>query len=697
VTPENSLPPESPDVLLPLLYIESSVKQIVLPLLLALVLGLAFLSLPAIRSHLPWNPASPADQSSTTSVGPVTTPNPDPQPQAVSATAPSAQVAPSLPPTLPGPPATRPVGLARFSETVLSPYRKNVSGGFTPHWVAYILNAEGSTRDRPQFNVQLNGQLLGPYENLSRMFASSRDGRHIAFAAKRGDGWRIIVDGVEKWAHPDLFWSTSTWATDLEGKSVAMQTPAATLGFSPDGASLSYAARTASGNYAVMIDGRPGPEFTSIGSDIKFVGGTVTYAAWPDRNKIVRVYGEKVLGPYDSATRASISADGRHMAMPARNGDRNLLVVDGIEREAPGPVVQVEVAANGQIAYSYQAGNKMRLRLGETDLPGEFDQITRPVISPDSKTVAYWARNGADWSLKAAGRDYAGFDGYYYYLCGTEECSIMWGPDSEHVAYYCRDGGDATMALDGQKLAQAYPPKGFTYTVFSDESKHAVGAGLVQSPGFDRQAVVQALAMRIANVDPFGAAMLNQQLCYSQTRDGSAFMNVGVRREGPYREIRGPLLTSPSGGHYAYIIETDKGQQLVVDGHPAGHDYDAIYLPTFSDTGDSLTFLAVRDGNLLCVALAANGSEAQRDPASRSNKSGTKPTTELLTANELALDPGSAGFHQIGAIVTNGLDGKELSRVQQWKRKNADGSDEILSISQADGKITGATLKEVKE
>jgi hypothetical protein len=522
--------------------------------------------------------------------------------QAVSTTTPAVALARnplsalSLPPATP---LTRPV---HFAETIISSYRKNTPGAFTTHWVAYILNAEGSTKENPKVNVQLNGRLLGPYENISRMFASSRDGQHIAFVAKRADRWHIIVDGVEKWSHHDLLWATSTWTSDLEGTSVAMQVPAAPLVFSADGATLAYTARTASGSCAVMIDGTPGPEFPRIGSDVTFVGNTVTYAAWLTPNKTVRVYGSKVLGPYDSATSASFSTDGQHMAMAALSGNKHVLVVDGIEREAPGPVTQVEVATNGQVAFCYKAGDKMRLRFGDAELPGDFDEIVRLVISPDSKKVAYWARDGVNWTVRAGNHDYAGFDGDYYYVCGNDVYSIMWSADSDHIAYYCRDKGSSALSLDGRKIPENFSPKGFAYTVFVDDAHNVVGVGLLQAHQFDRQAFVQAILSKDKiTCDPLSATLLNGKLCYIDDRNDSTYLNIGVLKQGPYEGIASPLLLSPKSDHYAFIIKTDKGQQIVIDQNAPGDPYDAIYRPAFSESGDRLTFLAVRDGNLLSV------------------------------------------------------------------------------------------------
>ena len=75
-----------------------------------------------------------------------------------------------------------------FSETILGTYRKDLSGGFSPYWVAYIIDPEKGEADQSSF-VELNGKRLGPYAQVSGMIEISRNGKHIAFAAKKGEKW----------------------------------------------------------------------------------------------------------------------------------------------------------------------------------------------------------------------------------------------------------------------------------------------------------------------------------------------------------------------------------------------------------------------------------------------------------------------------------------------------------------------------
>ena len=78
-------------------------------------------------------------------------------------------------------------------------------------------------------------------------------------------------------------------------------------------------------------------------------------------------------------------------------------------------------------------------------------------------------------------------------------------------------------------------------------------------------------------------------------------------------------------------------------------------------------------------------------------KASPLPATRPATAEELAADPVAAGFEKISAVATNGVGGAERSLDQQWKRKNLDGTVQILTVRTQDGKVTGANLMEVSE
>ena len=65
--------------------------------------------------------------------------------------------------------------------------------------------------------------------------------------------------------------------------------------------------------------------------------------------------------------------------------------------------------------------------------------------------------------------------------------------------------------------------------------------------------------------------------------------------------IYAPRSTSPQDKHYAYVVETEKGQQFMVDGALSPHVYEAIYRLDFNEENGSLEYLALKEGKLLRV------------------------------------------------------------------------------------------------
>ena len=134
---------------------------------------------------------------------------------------------------------------------------------------------------------------------------------------------------------------------------------------------------------------------------------------------------------------------------------------------------------------------------------------------------------------------------------------------------------------------------------------------MMSGPQVDSGALVQAVLMRDkTKCDPFSVALLGQELTCVEKRDGSAYMRIGERTEGPFREIRSVLFTSAQAKHYAYVVDSDKGQQFVIDGRLTPHIYTAIYRARFNEEDGSLDHLAVKNGNLLRVVQPLQASAA---------------------------------------------------------------------------------------
>jgi hypothetical protein len=470
------------------------------------------------------------------------------------------------------------------SETLLGNYQENGNGGFSSHWLAYIVEPQEGATDQSSF-VELNGQRLGPYSNLSRRFEISPNGEHIAFAAEKNAKWVIVVDGQEMWEHESVGYTYYAWGPDLEGKAFIPQTNAAILEFSPSGDQLAYMVKVNDAEWAIYINGKPGQTYQSVSTNIQFVEEKLAYWAEGSTGKVY-IYGDSILGPYEEIWKTAFSSDRKHFVFAVKKQDAYLLVVDGKEQDLSGEIDNYEMGPAGELAYSTKSGAGMKVNFGSQELPDVYDEISQLTISPDGKHLAFWARQGFSWSVVTDTRNFPGFDGYYFYESSGEIYSILWDKESANLAYFARNGKDVILALNGEQ----HPVPGFpgiAISVIVDDQRNIVGESRMGMPNLDRQAYVECLLQSDSLMcDPLSVTLIRDELAYIETGEKESFMVIGTKKEGPYASIDSVLLRSSDNMHYAYIVTNGKGQQTVLDGTLMDWAYEAVYRAQFiGDTG----------------------------------------------------------------------------------------------------------------
>ena len=98
--------------------------------------------------------------------------------------------------------------------------------------------------------------------------AFSRDGRHLAYAARRGHKWVVVADGVAGPEYDDI--------------------GAGTPLFSADGRRVAYAAQQGD-HWRVIVDGMPGPDYDGVGALVFSADGRqVAYTA-KQGDKMIKV------------------------------------------------------------------------------------------------------------------------------------------------------------------------------------------------------------------------------------------------------------------------------------------------------------------------------------------------------------------------------------------------------------------------
>lgn len=344
-------------------------------------------------------------------------------------------------------------------------------------------------QDRQGQRVKI-GTADGPrYDGIGvDALALSRDGRHLAYPARRGDAWLVVHDGRE----------LGPWNGVGE------------LAFSPDGGRLAFSVEREGGWY-VVVDGRPGPRFEAIfahsltwGSDgmalayaaslaghahavlnqvpgplldgvgrLAFAGSHSVYVGRIGTLSFLVLDGT-AQPPAEWIGEIAFSPDGTHVAYLAGAGDEERIVIDGHASESDGQghlsllhvddrgaptfvvssrgrarlvrhaeigpayasIPELVVTPAGRWAYLAREGESMRAILEGVPSP-PYEWAGNLVASPDGKRLAYLARR--------QGRTMVVFEDREMPADAVVDGSLAWSRDSRHWA--CMAGDPKTRAI----------------------------------------------------------------------------------------------------------------------------------------------------------------------------------------------------------------------------------------------------------
>lgn len=236
--------------------------------------------------------------------------------------------------------------------------------------VAYI------GRSDEGLHVVIGDKKSQPYKEI-REFAWSPGGHTLAFAAVAGDDSFVVVG-------------------DRKGEIFDF---VENLTFSPDGATLAYGAREG-GRAMIVVGGKKEPSFHGVGRPVFSPDGKVVAHVVSIANgtgDAIAVNG--VIDPRYEGFQGILlgelvfSLDGKHLAYKARDNEAQWIVIDG-KKETPVPFDQVGrplFSPDGlTVAYVAMKGSKQVVVVG--DRVGEkFSQVSHLTFSPDGKTMAYKA------------------------------------------------------------------------------------------------------------------------------------------------------------------------------------------------------------------------------------------------------------------------------------------------------------------
>ncbi|MBI3607936.1 MAG: PD40 domain-containing protein [Nitrospirae bacterium] len=223
----------------------------------------------------------------------------------------------------------------------------------------------------------------------------SPDGRRLAYSARQGTTWRVIVDGA------------AVGNYELVIPFAGVEHPAF---FSPDGRRIAYAAKRG-GKWLAVIDGEEGPAYDFIDA----FGGR-------------------------------FSSDGRRTVYKAQRAGKEFLIVDGIEQPpAYDHFGTTEFTADGSLAYLASRGREQWLVVGQTERPRperSWDWGLYLTFSPDGRRVAYVVPQQPKWRVFVDGLEPRAYH---------RIVEPLFSPDSRHVAYAAALGTRWRVVIDGME------------------------------------------------------------------------------------------------------------------------------------------------------------------------------------------------------------------------------------------------------
>ena len=163
--------------------------------------------------------------------------------------------------------------------------------------------------------------------------------------------------------------------------------------FSGDSMHVAYAAR-AGVTWTIVLDGKPGPYFRDAATPVLSPDGrTLAFRATRDEKKYFVVVGG-VEGPaFDRVSRMAFSPDGTTVAYGAQDGRKFYIVVGTERRPVASLADDVVFSADGKrVSYwTIEArGSKERMIVNDKAGP-EFLKVGWPVFDAAANVAAYWA------------------------------------------------------------------------------------------------------------------------------------------------------------------------------------------------------------------------------------------------------------------------------------------------------------------
>ena len=308
---------------------------------------------------------------------------------------------------------------------------------------------------------QVRGLVRGAYRDQECIF--SPDGNRLAYTARKGNKWVMVVDGEE--------------SAEFDG----VREPY----FSFDGKHICYVGFR--GNDAIMVlDGRECGKYPGIHMNFP------SFKAKTPQRDIENAFCPGIFGPNGRFAYAAVKARGKN------GNDKVIAVIDGKETSAYDDIGGIEFSPDGKHVAFVAKKSEHKFVVLDSKPGAKYDDIDGLLtFSPDSKRLAYVATN---YNANGDGRSFIVVDG----KPGPKfndvfSISITFSPDSKHVSYsaepdsekYCVVvDGKAGRTYDevgeiGREPCQLCGPDGRIYYKARNGEKYYMVIDGVQSPAYD--------------------------------------------------------------------------------------------------------------------------------------------------------------------------------------------------------------------
>jgi WD40 repeat protein len=406
----------------------------------------------------------------------------------------------------------------------------------------------------------------------------SPTGGHIAYAAKKGDQWFLVYDGIkdkpcdginEAWDYQPIYPPTNPY----EGAFFGQISPDAALQFSDDGKHFAYARQDGT-KHCVVMDGHAGPEYDAVGElQLSADGRHLDYLAKQGQVQFAIIDGHP--GPsYSGIGQLVLSHEGRHTAYVAYQANKYFVVADG----RAGPTFSF--IGYGALTFSpdskrtaYSAWIDRGLEYGikhvavvDGQVSTDYEEVTAPVFSPDSKQVAYIASIAPTVETVVLN----GRPGPKY----SSISDVQFSADSCHLAYTACDQRKYFEIFDGKPGSKydLIAQRGTTTSpILSPDGRRVAYEARIGIPGHDWHGF--PIAHDTVRAHPF--IVVDSK--------------PGPKYGGLYQ-----LLFSPDSRHIAYMAEKGNHWLVVLDGQE-GNQYNHIRELKFSADSKHLVYAADKD------------------------------------------------------------------------------------------------------